>query len=185
MNIYDFDGTIYDGDSALDFWLYCIKRKPAVLKKLPQQISGFILYILRKTDKTGFKERFYSFLNELDNAQELVVSFWNDNENKIKRWYLEQKRDDDIIISASPQFLLKVVCDGVGIKNLIASRVDIKTGICEGKNCKGAEKVERLKAEFPNVKIDNFYSDTLSDEPLARLASKSYIVKGDKLKKWI
>ena len=26
MNVYDFDGTIYNGDSTIDFYLYCIKH---------------------------------------------------------------------------------------------------------------------------------------------------------------
>ena len=37
MNVYDFDGTIYDGDSSVDFWLYSIRKKPSVfLKCLPE-----------------------------------------------------------------------------------------------------------------------------------------------------
>ena len=26
-NIYDFDKTIYDGDSTVDFFLFCLKRE--------------------------------------------------------------------------------------------------------------------------------------------------------------
>lgn len=26
MNVYDFDKTIYDGDSTIDFYLYCVKK---------------------------------------------------------------------------------------------------------------------------------------------------------------
>ena len=29
MNVYDFDGTIYDGDSTFDFYKYCMKKHPA------------------------------------------------------------------------------------------------------------------------------------------------------------
>ena len=27
IDVYDFDGTIYDGDSSIDFFLYAIKKK--------------------------------------------------------------------------------------------------------------------------------------------------------------
>ena len=37
MNVYDFDGTIYDGDSTVDFFLHALKRNPSVLLHLPKQ----------------------------------------------------------------------------------------------------------------------------------------------------
>ncbi|MDE6357601.1 MAG: haloacid dehalogenase-like hydrolase, partial [Eubacteriales bacterium] len=90
----------------------------------------------------------------------------------------------DIIISASPEFLLKPICEKLGIKYLIASKVDKKTGKYEGLNCYGAEKVIRLNKEMPNTEIREFYSDSFSDEPLAELADKSYIVLGEELFDW-
>lgn len=44
MNVYDFDGTIYNGDSTIDFFLYALKRNPSVLRYLPKQVWGFVLY---------------------------------------------------------------------------------------------------------------------------------------------
>ena len=31
IDVYDFDGTIYDGDSTVDFTRFCLRRHPAVL----------------------------------------------------------------------------------------------------------------------------------------------------------
>ena len=53
-----------------------------------------------------------------------------------------------------------------------------------GENCKGEEKVRRFYARFPGGKIDTFYSDSHSDDPLARLAQKSVLVKGERLLDW-
>ena len=39
MNIYDFDGTIYNGDSTIDFWLFTLKRHPSALLMIPYQLS--------------------------------------------------------------------------------------------------------------------------------------------------
>ena len=35
IDVYDFDGTIYDGDSTVDFTRFCLRRHPAVLAGLP------------------------------------------------------------------------------------------------------------------------------------------------------
>ena len=31
---YDFDGTIYDGDSSVDFYKFCFKKKKSISKYL-------------------------------------------------------------------------------------------------------------------------------------------------------
>ena len=36
IDVYDFDGTIYDGDSTVDFSLFCLRRHPALLTALPR-----------------------------------------------------------------------------------------------------------------------------------------------------
>ena len=36
IDVYDFDGTIYDGDSTADFVLFAIRRHPNVLLGLPR-----------------------------------------------------------------------------------------------------------------------------------------------------
>ena len=49
---------------------------------------------------------------------------------------------------------------------------------------KMAKVVSLLKELYPNAEIDEFYSDLYCDTPLARLAKKAYIVKGEKLSPW-
>lgn len=61
MNAYDFDNTIYKGDSTLDFYFFCVKQTPKIVKYLPEQIRGFILYRAKKIDKTAFKVKFFLF----------------------------------------------------------------------------------------------------------------------------
>ena len=34
------------------------------------------------------------------------------------------------------------------------------------------------------IKCDNFYSDSISDEPISKIAKRSYIVNGDKIINW-
>ena len=184
MNVYDFDKTIYNGDSTLDFYFFCLKKKPFILKQFPKQFYSAIRYKLKKITKTEFKEKFYTFLYDLDNIDNLLELFWNKNQNKIKDFYLKQKRDDDVIISASPTFLLEPICKKLNIKYLIASKVDKHTGKYTGTNCYGEEKVRRFNELFTNSPIDNFYSDSLSDTPIAKLARHAFLVSGNSIKKW-
>lgn len=128
-------------------------------------------YVFKKGTKTDFKEKMYRFLTYCDTEKD-VNDFWKEYIGNIKPFYLEQKKDDDVIISASPEFLLKPVCKRLKIKNLMASKVDMHSGKYSGVNCHGKEKVKRFYEAFPDGKIDNFYSDSYSDSPLAEIAEK-------------
>ncbi len=183
MNVYDFDKTVYKGDSTLDFYLYALKKKPSVIRCLPRQVWGTVLYMLKRIDKTALKEYFFCFLACID-AEKLAENFWMQNEHKIYGWYLRKKRKDDVIISASPYFLLKPICRTLGIKWLIASRVDMRTGRFTGKNCRGEEKLRRLLECFEDISIECFYSDSLSDLPLACIADKAFLIKKGKVTPW-
>ena len=179
MNVYDFDGTIYNGDSTVDFWLYCLRKRPAAcLKSMPAQLAGAVLYGLRRIPKEGWKERFFTFLKYTEADEGLIGQFWEEHSGKIKKWYLEQKTDSDLIISASPEFLLQPVCRKMGV-SLIATQVDPATGRFRGKNCSGDEKVRRFRRQYPEGRIEQFYTDSRKDLPLAAIAERAYLVHGD------
>ena len=66
--------------------------------------------------------------------------------------------------------------DRLGIR-LIASDMDKRTALLNGLNCYGEEKVRRFYEQFPkDSKVESFYSDSLTDTPLARLADKAYLI---------
>lgn len=183
-NVYDFDKTIYNGDSTQHFYFFLLKRHPQIILFLPYQGFFFIFFALKIISKTSFKQKFYSCFRIIKNIEDEVNIFWDKNQGGIKKWYLANQKNDDIIISASPEFLLKPICQKLNISHLMASRVDPKTGKYNGENCYGKEKVIRLKAKFPNIEVNEFYSDSYSDQPLADLARASYLVNGDNLYKW-
>ena len=183
MNVYDFDKTIYDGDSTVDFFLFVWKHQPSLIRYVPRQALGFLLYELKTINKTELKEYFFSFLSGID-AMKFADKFWEQNHRKIYRWYLEQQQPDDIIISASPEFLLTPICQRLEIRHLIASKVDVQSGRFSGKNCHGKEKVHRLAEEYHITHIDKFYSDSLSDLPLAQIAEQAFLIKKGKIIEW-
>ena len=183
MNVYDFDKTIYDGDSTLDFYIFSIKKNLLLLRYFPKQFSGIILYHLKIINKEKYKEFFFSFLNGIKNIDDEIKKFWGKNEKKIKNWYSNQKNEKDVVISASPEWLLKPITDKLEI-NLIATKVDKRIGKFNSLNCYGNEKVKRFKEKFPNEEIENFYSDHHSDTPMFLISKNAWIVKGEKIEKW-
>lgn len=185
MNVYDFDKTIYKDDSTVDFYFFSLKRHPSIALLLPSLLYAALLWSLGKINKTAFKERFYKFLTKIDDIDSELELFWDLHERKIKDFYKKTQKADDVIISASPEFLLKPICARLGIQYLFASRVDKKTGRYDGVNCWGEEKVNRFYSAFgKDAVIDEFYSDSLSDTPLSDISKKSYIVTGENRVPW-
>lgn len=182
--VYDFDGTIYRGDSSVDFFLFTFQRHPfSIIRILPSLMVAFLQYFLKKIKKEQLKEIFFSFLKYIPNTMEHVEKFWQQHLRKIKKWYLEKKdHSKDVIISASPEFLLEIPSREMKIYKLIASKVDSHSGHFLSPNCYGKEKVVRLKAECPEMKIKECYSDSASDYPILKLAKFAYMVKGDEIK---
>ena len=181
INVYDFDNTIYRGDSSYDFFRHCAYKYPRVLLSAAGALPWFLGMLLGVLDKTRAKQRFYRYLRHVPEVMEEVDRFWLAHDKNLKHWYFEQKREDDLIISASPEFLLLPVMRQLGL-TMLASRVDAKTGCYEGNNCHGEEKARRMRERYPAVQVGQFYSDSMNDLPLAKLAREAYMVKGDERK---
>lgn len=184
MNVYDFDKTIYEGDSSVDFFVFCLFQYPLLLFYIPYQLLFIVAYKFHLCNKEKEKSAFFSFIKFIPNLNEKVQLFWENNIKHIADWYLKQQREDDVIISASPEFLLSHACKMLGISRLIATKVDEKKGILLGRNCYGEEKVHRFNHFFFNESVESFYTDSYSDAPMARLAKHSYIVKNGNIKKF-
>lgn len=180
MTGYDFDKTIYDGNCFVDFYFYCLLRRPYIALLLPFQLIVCVLYLLRVINKKIFKQTFHHYLFFIFDKEKLVNNFWQSHIKKIKPWYLKQQQPDDVVISASPEFFLQVACDMIGIKNLVATKMDERTGIIHGDNCCGSSKVKMFQQAFgANAKLDGFYTDSRIDIPMLLFAEKGYFVRGD------
>ena len=173
VNVYDWDKTIFPVDSTVAFVRWCLRRHPGVIWPLLRALALLPGYWLGKISKTAVKERMYGFLRRVPDVDAELEAFWAKNFPRVNAWYLAQQRPDDIIISASPEFLVRIPAQKLGVR-LLASRVDKHTGKTDGENCHGAEKVRRLHEAYPEVQIAEFYSDSRSDSPLAELAERAY-----------
>ena len=181
MNIYDFDNTIYNGDTNRDILLYSFKKHPFMVMKALKRTKA-----LEKEYKRGMisfervKEAMLSFLFKIDDLDKFIEGFVNSHMKNIKPWYLSRKTDYDIVISASYELWIIPFCKKLGIKYVLATKTD-KDGHIIGKNCKGEEKVKRLASTIPNAQIITSYSDSESDLPILNIAKTAYVVEGNKL----
>jgi phosphatidylglycerophosphatase C len=184
MNVYDFDNTIYRGDSTAGFIPYCWRHRPRSLLNLPRTAVCGLLYLLHLMPKRQFKQNMYRMFAFIPDMPALTAQYAQERIGRIKPWYRRNQREDDLVISASPEFLVRAFCERIGIRHVIASPVDIRTGVYRGENCHGREKTRRLDAEYPDAVIEQFYSDSRSDQPLADRALRAFLVKGDRLIPW-
>ncbi len=184
MNVYDWDGTIYKGDSTAGLIGYAYVHRPLTLLSLPRTLFFGLLYGLGIVEKITFKQNLYHMFVFIHDMEEFTDRYVDSHLDHVKQWYKEQQEKEDVVISASPFFLISRFGKRLGIQHVLASDVDMHTGIYQGANCHGAEKVRRFKEVFPDTPITAFYSDSRSDTPLAMLAEKAYLVKGEERTPW-
>ena len=194
VRLFDFDQTIYVRDSSADFILFSCKRHPKVVLYLLGALPWVLGYVLRLNSKTRMKQHLFAFLKGIDWKSEVTL-FWDTcarrrdvkRQDDLKAAVMEHLRPGDVVASASPVFLLEPMAERLQV-GLIASEVDPETGIFASGNCHDIEKGKRVQADLldanPGLVIEEFFSDSLSDDPCARLAQTSYLVKGEELFPW-
>ena len=184
MNIYDFDNTIYDGDSCKDIVLYGLKKYPKIAFKslLKARIKNKD-YKKKKIEFEIVKESLLSFIFKINDYQKFINEFVKSHMKKIKPWYLSKKKKDDIIVSASYDLWINEFAKKLGVKNVIATKVNSEGKII-GKNCKREEKVRRIKESFKNRTFMEAYSDSEADLPILKLAKVAYVVEGNNIIKY-
>jgi len=183
-NVYDFDGTIYNGDSSVDLFVFLLFRHPAALAVLPRFLFTVIVWFFKKCSKEQLKEAFFSILRYVPDIENELMLFKIRNNKKIRAWYRTGNHERDIIITASPQFFVSFLLEEYQVNGVIGTIVDPHTGELSDKNCHGEEKVKRLNDKYGNIVIENFYSDSMSDRPLAEQAKQAFFVRRGKPEKW-
>ena len=182
MNIYDFDDTIYNGDTNKHIILFGLKKHPKLTlnallkaKKLNKEYKKGMIEFER------VKEVMLSFIFETPNKEEFIKEFVDTHMKNIKPWYISKKTENDIIISASYELWIKEFANRLGVKYVLGTRVDDE-GIILGKNCKGEEKIKRLNLLIQDAKVATMHSDSSCDIPLFDMAQRGYVVEGNKIK---
>ncbi len=178
---YDFDDTIYEGNSYRHFYFFCLWRFPYIALYLPVQFVFLLLYACHLISKDVLMRIFCFFIVFIPHKEKRVRKFWDKNLSKIKPWYMEKQTEDDLIVSASPRYLVEEACRRINIRNVIATEMNLNNGKINGKHCYGEEKVLRYKSMFGAAPLKEFYSDSHTDIPMFALAEKGYFVEGDEI----
>ena len=195
LAIFDIDYTITKKETLMELFKYSIKVNKKNIRFLPRAIFCGIMYILKIYDEKMVKEKFLKFIDGIKEKElsKLVKDFYHDKlktilyKDALKMMKKLKKEGYDIyLISASPEFYVKEFYNIEEVDKIIGTRFDFTNGIftrkMEGKNCKGEEKVKRLKEllESENIEVDfkesYMFSDSLSDKPLLDLVGKPYLI---------
>lgn len=186
INAFDFDNTLYDGESTLDFYFFCVKHHPLLIKFVFVVLYNLIKYkmCLITEDRLVYLADKYicDFLKGCPDIEELAEKFWDKNVNKIKQSVYSKLSDGDLVISASFGYVLRPLFSRLD-KNvvLLCSEADLKNykilQLCFRKN-----KILLFNKYYPSVVINDFYTDSLNDLEFMKLAkNKAYMVKGENI----
>lgn len=166
IDIYDFDKTVIPFDSGSTFAFYCFLRHPYLLFLLPFYFFDILLFITHIIGLDHFKHHIFCFVRFI-NLEKNVKKFWDRHEKDFYEFARKENRErESVVISASPDFLLKEAQKRLGFEHLICTRHDPKTGTLLYKNCRNAEKVRRFYEEFnkDEVEVVTVYSDSISND---------------------
>lgn len=186
MNVYDFDNTIYRGESGVSIFFFYLKRDLKLLKKIPWGLELIYRYKTGKMTMDQVLDKYSGFVVEygqsIPNFEKDIKGFWDIHEHRIKPFYLQQQREDDVIVSACPDIILEEMLRRLNIKNYITTETE--EGTMRLLNfCYREKKVEAFKKKYPDTVIENFYTDSKNDSAMFALAKNVYMVKGNKQKK--
>ena len=175
MNVYDFDGTIFPTDCSIGFCFWCMKRHPKMwFTFFPKLVKILIQNKRGKISESKMQRKFFGYLTLVKDFDVQIEKYWNKNEKRIASWYLAQKSPDDLIISASPSCIIEPIANRLGV-HFMATEFDREYGVFVNNLMYAKEKAKYIIDHgFPV--IDNFYSDSLADTPLALCAEKAHLV---------
>lgn len=187
MRVFDFDGTIYDGESLFDLYLYSARHDPKVFRYIAPVLRYAVKYKLGRATleqmEYGVGKMTEGYLTELSRSkrvasvEQLVDDFWDRYYARIKPWY--QPESDDVILTASFDLTVGEACRRLGVRNLVASEVDVGTMKVTYLNF-STNKAKRFRELYgPDVVIDEFYTDSKFDQPMIDMARHAFMVKGN------
>lgn len=183
--VFDFDGTLFQGDATKDFCWFYYRKKTLKSYYFLIQLTYWFINHLGLISTTKFKSKFIAFLNNSNTEQinNLLTLFWEQKRAFVREHLLKEinelKKNDIyiVVISASPELFIKDFCLSLGINAVIGSQLIVKNNKYSLlKNCRGKEKLIRLKQAIPGFEMVAAYSDNEDDAALLKLAENGYWV---------
>jgi len=195
LAIFDIDYTITKKETLMELFKFVIKNDKKNIRFLPRAIYCGSMYAIKLYDEKKVKEKFLKFIDRIKEEElaKLVKKFYEEKlktivyEDAINMMRKLKKEGYDIyLISASPEFYINEFYNIKEVDRIIGTKFNFADGIftrkMSGENCKGEEKVRRLKEVLKKEKIEvdfkesYMFSDSLSDKPLLDLVGKPYLI---------
>lgn len=191
-SVFDFDNTLYPGESINDFMEYLVVKKPEfatlLFHKIKKTIGSFIgasknyfFSTFSYLDQQEFLQLSHSFANEV-----LIPKLYREIVSKLN-WHREQGHIL-IIVSAGLDSYLNYVASHLQVENCLASTVIFKKGKFNGivQEMIGDMKVTTLCSSFPEIDWNQSYSytDHYSDLPLLKLVGNPTVVIANDMPSW-
>lgn len=183
---FDVDGTITFTDSFMLF-LRSTTSKWGFIAKLSALLPFFLLYLLRIYSRDKVKNHILNaFLSGKSHEE------YKKNCIEFSKIYEKISRADALeaierhkvagheiaMVSASLEDYLIPFANSLGIKNVIATKLEVKDNILTGKmlgpNCRAQEKVNRIYEYFGDVEIIAAYGDSRGDKEMIEAAQEKY-----------
>ncbi|MFD0712513.1 HAD family hydrolase [Paenibacillus sp. GCM10027626] len=191
LAIFDIDKTIIRSDSMFQFVMYGIKRKPWTAANLLAICGKTALYKLRLMEVERVKAAYFYAIRyfseqDLEHFYDtvLVPSMYEVALEEMKR--CKDEGCHVLLVTASPHAYTKYFKKLPYVDEVIGTALVCKNGRynnqIEGNNCKGEEKVARIKQYLQaagyeiDYKRSAAYSDSLSDMPMFRLVQNRYLI---------
>lgn len=195
LAIFDIDYTLTRKETLMELFKYSIEVKKSNIKYLPRAIYCGVMYGARVYDEKKVKQCFLRFIKGFSKEEldELAESFYKERLSKILYSdgieHLKKLKKEGykvILITASPEFYMHKLYDIKEVDYIIGTRFKFEDNkfacLMDGLNCKGEEKVVRLKNYIKenNLEVDfknsHMYSDSLSDLPLLKLVGNPHLI---------
>lgn len=183
---FDFDGTLTVRDSftaflkwragTLRWWFGCLRLAPAGIAYLFHGNRGRMKAAAIREFLKGERRETLEAQARAFAEQAAPGLFRPDALMVWRRW--RAGGASTIIVTASPDLVVAPFARGLGADKLIASAIafdkdDRVLGMLAGPNCRGQEKVVRLRAAYgEEVRLAAAYGDTSGDREMLRLADE-------------
>ncbi|MCR5632981.1 MAG: haloacid dehalogenase-like hydrolase [Eubacterium sp.] len=186
MVVFDFDNTIYNGESAVDYAFYMIRHNKRIIRFIPTillSLAGYKLCLLSK-------EKLESIINKVFDGvmdgevsfKDFVEPFWESHSNKLNSTILKRIKPGDVIISAGPVFLLEGITEIIKTDKIVGSELDFDKRRITWFNF-GDNKVKRYRQLYGDSIVDAFYTDSYYDKDMMMISRDVYIVKSGRIVK--
>ncbi|MBQ9894046.1 MAG: haloacid dehalogenase-like hydrolase [Ruminococcus sp.] len=186
MNVFDFDNTIYRGESAVDLAVFMIKSNKKVILWMPKIFWSLLKYKLCLVSREKMQDSVNDFMSKIlrdkNEVRSLTRDFWKKNIRKLDRSIIKRIGRDDVIITAGPDFMLDAVKKHLGTENVICSQTDLDRKCVIYLNF-GENKLKKFKEKYGDTAIECFYTDSFNDKALMSISKKVFIVKKGKIRR--